>query len=35
MTIFDAVSPSDIFASVLARFYASTPCPRTLELIAE
>ena len=34
MTIFDAVSPSDIFASVLARYYASTPCPQTLERIS-
>jgi len=31
MTLFDAVSPNDVFARVLARFYHGTRCPITQE----
>ncbi len=31
MTLFDKVSPDDVFAQVLATFYGGTRCERTLE----
>ena len=34
MTIFDVVSPNDIFAQVLDKFYAGVRCKQTLSLIS-
>ncbi len=34
MTLFDAVSPGDVFAEVLAAFYADKRCKLTLSILA-
>lgn len=34
MTLFDAVSPGDVFAEVLATFYAGKHCELTLSILA-
>ena len=33
MTLFDAISPNDLFAEVLADFYADQRCTRTQEML--
>ena len=33
MTLFDAISPNDLFAEVLAAFYANNRCERTLKML--
>lgn len=33
MTLFDAISPSDVFAEVLSSFYGDSRCERTLSLL--
>lgn len=33
MTLFDAISPSDVFAEVLSSFYGDIRCERTLSLL--
>lgn len=33
MTLFDAISPSDVFAEVLNTFYGDSRCERTLSLL--
>ena len=35
MTLFDAVSPNDIFARVLDTFYGGRRCARTIEIISK
>lgn len=35
MTLFDAISPNDLFSEVLAAFYAHDRCERTLEMLGE
>ena len=35
MTLFDAVSPNDIFARVLDIFYGGRRCVRTIEIISK
>lgn len=34
MTLFDALSPGDVFAEVLNAFYGGTPCEHTLTMLA-
>lgn len=33
MTLFDAISPNDVFAEVLSSFYGDSRCERTLSLL--
>lgn len=35
MTLFDAVSPGDVFSDVLKKYYDGQPDPRTLEMLKE
>ena len=35
MTLFDAVSPNDLFAKVITKYYGGTRCPITLRLLGE
>lgn len=35
MTLFDQVSPNDIFAEVLETFYDDSPDPQTLKLLSD
>lgn len=35
MTLFDLVSPNDVFAKVLAKFYNNKVCQRTLEIVGK
>lgn len=35
MTLFNELSPNDVFAEVLATFYEGKPCPRTLSMLSE
>ena len=35
MTLFDAISPNDIFSKVLKRFYSNSRCKRTIAILTE
>lgn len=35
LTLFDVVSPSDIFSKLLRKYFASSPDPRTLSLLRQ